>query len=149
MSEDNEHIENEDDLLLSDEENGDAGEESSMADALRRRIAAAQAKLDEPAPPKPANGNVALLSIPQGNIADLLEQQVAICVALIGNVAEFVAGPNSVESCYPFMDRIARLMSSSAKAGRTIGQLRGIAAESKQIYVKQKEHRGVGGLTHE
>lgn len=83
-----------------------------------------------------------LLIAPQGNVADLLEQQVGICAALIGNIAEYVAGSSSPDTCFPFMDRIARLMSSSAKAGRTIGQLRGIPTETRQTFVKRKEKEG-------
>lgn len=95
---------------------------------------------EAPRPPPPP------LIVPDGNVADLLEKQVAICAGLIGNVAEFIAGDARPENCFPFMDRIARLMSSSAKAGRTIGQLRGIAAETKQTFVKRKED-GREGVT--
>lgn len=91
------------------------------------------------APPPP-------LVIPEGNVADLLEKQVAICAGLIGNVAEFIAGDARPENCFPFMDRIARLMSSSAKAGRTIGQLRGIAAETKQTFIQRKEDGREGAV---
>jgi hypothetical protein len=97
------------------------------------------AKLFAP-PPEPPRAPPPPLVVPDGNVADLLEKQVAICAGLIGNVAEFIAGDARPENCFPFMDRIARLMSSSAKAGRTIGQLRGIAAETKQTFVKRKEN---------
>lgn len=86
------------------------------------------------------------LKIPQGNVADLLEHQVAVCAALVRNVAEFVAGTETdPEICLPFMDRLSRLMSSSAKAGRAVGHLRGIATETKQTFVKRKvgEREGV------
>lgn len=103
------------------------------------------AKLFAP-PPEPPRAPPPPLVVPDGNVADLLEKQVAICAGLIGNIAEFVAGNTLPENCFPFMDRIARLMSSSAKAGRTIGQLRGIAAETKQTFVKRKED-GREGVT--
>ena len=83
-----------------------------------------------------------LLVMPSGSVADLLEHQVGVCAALIGNIAEYVAGSASPDVCFPFMDRIARLMSSSAKAGRTIGQLRGIATETRQTFVKRREAEG-------
>jgi hypothetical protein len=84
-----------------------------------------------------------LLIRPEGNVADLLEQQVGVCAALIGNIAEYVAGSVNPDVCFPFMDRIARLMSSSAKAGRIVGQLRGIVTETRQTFVKRKEKEGV------
>ncbi len=98
----------------------------------------------EPALPIPAVTPAPRLAIPQGNVADLLEHQIAICAAIIGNVGEFIAGEVRPESCYPFMDRIARLMSSSAKAGRAIGQLRGIPAETRQTHVKERNREREG-----
>jgi hypothetical protein len=111
----------------------------------RRKAAARLAELSQPEilPPRGAT-----LAIPQGSIADLLEHQVGVCAGLIGNIAEYVAGNEArPEVCFPFMDRIARLVSSSAKAGRTIGHLRGIAAETRQTFVRQKEGKREGVTT--
>jgi hypothetical protein len=88
-----------------------------------------------------------LLEIPRGNVADLLEQQIATCAALIGNVANFVAHSETPpQECFPMMDRIASLLSSSATAARVVGQLRGIANETRQTFVTENGGRRRGGV---
>ena len=85
--------------------------------------------------------------IPKGNVADLLERQIATCAALIGNVANFVAHSETPASeCFPMMDRIASLLSSSAAAARVVGQLRGIANETIQTFVTENGGRRRGGV---
>jgi hypothetical protein len=87
------------------------------------------------------------LEIPKGNAADLLEQQIGTCAALIGNIANYVAHNDThADVCLPFMDRIASLLSSSATAARVVGQLRGIASETKQTFVKKVEGAREGGV---
>jgi hypothetical protein len=83
------------------------------------------------------------LIIPDGNVADLLERQIGTCAALIGKVAEHIADRNSdaIEN-YTFMDRISEMVTSSANAARIVGQLRGIATETRQTYVKKGEWEG-------
>jgi hypothetical protein len=44
------------------------------------------------------------------------------------------------------MDRIASLLSSSATAARVVGQLRGIANETRQTFITEKGGKGVGGV---
>ena len=88
------------------------------------------------------------LEIPKGNAADLLEQQIGTCAALIGNIANYVAHNDThADVCLPFMDRIASLLSSSATAARVVGQLRGIASETKQTFVKKIEGEREGGVS--
>lgn len=139
MADNNEHIENTENVLSSATPTTIDAEYFEVTGELPVPVTPADARPDEAPVPPDAGKPTPRLTVPQGNVADLLEQQVAICAGLIGNVAEFIAGDARPESCYPFMDRIARLMSSSAKAGRIIGQLRGIAAETKQTFVKRKE----------
>jgi hypothetical protein len=87
------------------------------------------------------------LEIPRGNAADLLEQQIGTCAALIGNIANYVAHSDTEANvCLPFMDRIASLLSSSATAARVVGQLRGIANETRQTFITEKGGKGVGGV---
>ena len=87
------------------------------------------------------------LEIPKGNAADLLEQQIATCAALIGNVANFVAHSETpAHECFPMMDRIASLLSSSATAARVVGQLRGIANETRQTFVTENGGMRRGGV---
>jgi len=87
------------------------------------------------------------LEIPKGNAADLLEQQIATCAALIGNIANYIArSDTATDVCFPFMDRISSLLSSSATAARVVGQLRGIASETKQTFVKKVEGAREGGV---
>ena len=144
MAEDNEHIENTENFLSSAKPTTIHAEYSEVTGESPTPGTPADARPDD-GPVADAGKPAPRLTVPQGNVADLLEQQVAICAGLIGNVAEFIAGDARPESCYPFMDRIARLMSSSAKEGRIIGQLRGIAAETKQTFVKRKEDGKEGG----
>lgn len=87
------------------------------------------------------------LDIPKGSAADLLEQQIATCSALIGNIASHIARDDTDASvCFPFMDRIASLLTSSAAAARVVGQLRGIASETKQTFIKKIEGEREGGV---
>jgi len=88
-----------------------------------------------------------LLAIPQGSAAELLERQIATCAALIGDLADYIANPGtSPEMCFPFMDRMSTLLGASASAARVVGQLRGIAAETKQTFVTRKEGKREGGV---
>jgi hypothetical protein len=116
---------------------------ASRADETVRALAAAiaepfvQKQPVELLPPQPG------LVIPEGNVADLLERQVGICAALIGNIADYVArNDTSTEVCFPFMDRISSMLTSSATAARVVGQLRGIATETKQTFIKKGEREG-------
>ncbi|MBV8977527.1 MAG: hypothetical protein JOZ13_09120 [Alphaproteobacteria bacterium] len=108
---------------------------------------AALAAIDRKPPRRESDSTASpLLATPQGNVADLLEQQIGTCTALIGNIAELVANPEtSMEASYPFVDRISMLLSSSASAARVVGQLRGIATETKQTFVTRKEGEREGG----
>jgi hypothetical protein len=116
----------------------------------KARVEAALSALENAdVPPKPAN-DVLLqtpLEIPKGNAADLLERQIGTCAALIGNIADYIARNDSnPDVCFPFMDRISSLLSSSATAARVVGQLRGIATETKQTFVKKIEGEREGGV---
>jgi hypothetical protein len=88
-----------------------------------------------------------VLTIPDGDVADLLERQIGACAALIGNIAEFVAGNEALpDICFPFMDRISAMVTSSANAARVVGQLRGIATQTKQTIVTETWGKGAGGV---
>ena len=88
-----------------------------------------------------------MLAIPHGSAAELLERQIATCAALIADMADFVANPGTApEVCFPFMDRISTLLASSASAARVVGQLRGIATETKQTFVSRTEGKREGGV---
>jgi hypothetical protein len=120
---------------------------SAAADESVRVLAAAVAesfaekKPVEVLPPQP------VLVVPEGNVADLLERQVGICAALIGNIADYIArNDTSTEVCFPFMDRISAMLTSSATAARVVGQLRGIATETKQTFIKKNEGEREGGV---
>ena len=91
-------------------------------------------------PPQPP------LEIPKGNVADLLEQQIGMCAALIGTITDHVALDPSDPSRYHLMDRVSAMLSSSAGAARVVGQLRGIAAETKQTFITQQGGKGAGGV---
>lgn len=110
--------------------------EATMA-ALESRAAGTQAPF---APTVP-------LEIPKGNAADLLERQIGTCAALIGNLADYIARNDTpTDVCFPFMDRISSLVSSSATAARVVGQLRGIASETRQTFITEKGGTGAGGV---
>jgi hypothetical protein len=126
-----------------DEEEEDLDDEAGVEDDPAPEPVAlhqASAKL-EVLPPQPG------LIIPEGSVADLLERQVGICAALIGNIAEFVAGNEALpDVCFPFMDRISAMLTSSANAARVVGQLRGIATQTKQTIVTENWGKGAGGV---
>jgi len=98
-------------------------------------------------PPRKTGEQSRPLEIPRGNVADLLEHQIGMCAALIGNIANYVAhNETATDVCFPFMDRISTMLSSSAAAARVVGQLRGIASETKQTFVKKIEGEREGGV---
>ena len=125
-----------------------AEEEQSPFSRQRDALEAAMSALEHDTPQEEVSARVLpsqSLEIPKGNAADLLERQIGTCAALIGNVANHIARndtPNEV--CFPFMDRIASLLSSSATAARVVGQLRGIASETKQTFITEKGGKGAG-----
>jgi hypothetical protein len=86
------------------------------------------------------------LDIPEGSVADLLERQIGICAGLMNRVAEFVAAADGDSADnFTFMTRISEMLTSSASAARVVGQLRGIATETRQTFVTRKEGAREGG----
>ena len=131
------------------EDEGDAEEEQLSFSKERDALEAALTALENDTSGAPAAPRVQPaqlpLEIPNGSAADLLEQQIGTCAALIGNIANYVAHSDThTDVCLPFMDRIASLLSSSATAARVVGQLRGIATETKQTFVTKKGGKGAG-----
>jgi hypothetical protein len=126
----------------SDEEEQSFSKQKIAVDAAMSALENDASDREAPAlPPAPP------LEIPKGSVADLLEHQIGTCSALIANIADYVARNDSrPDICFPFMDRIASLLSSSATAGRVVGQLRGIASETKQTFITEKGGKGAGGV---
>ena len=72
---------------------------------------------------------------------------IGTCAALIGNIANYIARNDTATNvCFPFMDRISSLLSSSAAAAKVVGQLRGIATETKQTFITKQGGKGAGGV---
>ena len=135
---------------IADTENSGVDEprERSLSDE-RRALEAALSALESDELSRPAavqSEPSQQLEIPKGSVADLLERQIGICAALIGNVADHVAHDPSDPSRYHLMDRVSSMLSSSATAARVVGQLRGIASETKQTFVKKVEGKREGGV---
>lgn len=129
-----------------DEDKNDGG--IPLVEKLAFEAALSTLENDGLPPPRDAAREPAQpLEIPKGNVADLLEHQIGMCSALIENIANYVAqNETATDVCFPFMDRISSMLSSSAAAARVVGQLRGIAAETKQTFVKKVEGAREGGV---
>ena len=120
-----------------------------LIDNLRERMVRAQSEFA--APPQPVAVAEIVppqqpLVLPQGDAAQLLEQQLASSAALIAHLANYIARADTYpEVCTSFMDRMTAMLGASAHIGKVVGRLRGQVSESKQtITVERKQTGGMG-----
>ncbi len=139
------------DLEEYDEEDDELDAEAVSIANQRAALETALSAVENDTAGDPANARVLpsqpSLDIPKGSAADLLERQIGTCAALIGSIADYIARNDTpTDVCFPFMDRISSMLSSSATAARVVGQLRGIASETKQTFITEKGGKGAGGV---
>ena len=118
----------------------DGDEDDAPEDDDRARTLLEAPRANQPKPPP----NRALV-LPEGDAAQLLEQQLAASAALIRHLSGYVARDDTDPAvCVLFMDRMTSMLGASANVGKVVGRLRGHVSRTEQLISVNHGKRGRG-----